>query len=86
MTNIPDLHITHSTKMTFQLHGIMQRRFRLTHLTKNLPKNNSIPQHDVVVCRSTTDSSWGIFLEPERAETREIVKIRKIFAKRKVNS
>jgi len=29
-----------------------------------LPKDNSIPQHDVVFCRCTTDTGRWVFLQP----------------------
>lgn len=37
--------------------------FQQTNVTYYLPKNNGIPQHDIVFWGSTTHTSWWVFLK-----------------------
>jgi len=36
-----------------------------------VPKDNCIPQHDVVFCRSTTNTCWWIFLQSAQNSSRD---------------
>lgn len=53
-------------RMAYQqvyINQTLHTRCRSKNYSSHLPKYHSIPYHNVVLCRSSTDSWWGILLQ-----------------------